>query len=303
MTDLERLVDLVPYLANRPVVSVAKVAQDFGVTPERVIKDLEVLQFVGLPGYYPGDLFEVDLDGARADGYIMARNVDALARPVRLTPDQAASLSAALRLLLDLGAGEGAQTALQKLESIGKTVQNLQIAVERGAPEINRMLADAIAQHQAITIRYLAAGESDSQDLVVEPHRIRTAAGYAYLDAWSRQRNGWRTFRLDRIQEAWLLDENCVERKIPDQLDVWFADVQRELTIEISAAGKWCADYHPTTSVRQIGENWLITFPLANRRWALDLLLRLGESVLSVSDEELGKLARESALRALANYG
>ncbi len=58
----------------------------FGTTPTQVIRDLEVLQFCGLPGGYYDDLFDVDIDGVREDGHVFFRNAEVLARPLRLRP-------------------------------------------------------------------------------------------------------------------------------------------------------------------------------------------------------------------------
>ncbi|RRD47522.1 YafY family protein [Tessaracoccus sp. OH4464_COT-324] len=302
MSELRRLVDLVPYLAARPVVAVEKAAADFGVQPKRILHDLEILQFVGLPGYLPGDLFEVDLDGARADGYIMARNVDALARPLRLNPDQVVSLSVALKLIVEMGAGHAAASALEKLEQLSiRATSSVAVTVEAGAPDIRTALAAAVAKRLVVTIEYGEVGSE--RRAVVEPHRLRTDSGFAYLDAWSRERDDWRTFRLDRVHSAEQSDETFDVRPLPDTLDTWFADVSRELTLEVTESGRWCADYHPTSAVHELGDRWRITFPLANQEWAVSLLLRLGEHVLSVSDPDIEHAARERARAALANYG
>ena len=51
-----RMLALVPYLQAHPDADLAATAQAFGVTPRRLLADLEVLWFVGLPGGMPGDL-------------------------------------------------------------------------------------------------------------------------------------------------------------------------------------------------------------------------------------------------------
>ena len=62
---LPRLLALVPYLLARPGVRVAEVAEVFGVSEERLRKDLNLLWVCGLPGYGPGDLIDMAFDGDR----------------------------------------------------------------------------------------------------------------------------------------------------------------------------------------------------------------------------------------------
>ena len=56
---------------------------DFGVQPEQIVKDLNVLLFCGLPGLGMDDLIDVDLDALEGEGVIRVSNADYLARPLR----------------------------------------------------------------------------------------------------------------------------------------------------------------------------------------------------------------------------
>ena len=60
---LPRLLALVPYLLARPGVRFAEVAEVFGVTEDRLRKDLNLLWVCGLPGHGPGDLIDVEFEG------------------------------------------------------------------------------------------------------------------------------------------------------------------------------------------------------------------------------------------------
>ena len=86
-----RLLTLVPYLHARGSVRVDEAAADLGVSPTQLVSDLKVLFMCGLPGGYPDDLIDVDLDaleGEEGDGVIRVSNVDYLARPLQLSPDR-----------------------------------------------------------------------------------------------------------------------------------------------------------------------------------------------------------------------
>src|SRR5215217_9111291 len=102
-----RLLTLVPYLHSHPQVRLDETAAAVGSTPEQVVKDLGVLFMCGLPGGFPDDLIDVDLDaledpeggGPRLEGVIRVSNAEYLARPLRLTPTEASAIIVALQAL------------------------------------------------------------------------------------------------------------------------------------------------------------------------------------------------------------
>ena len=97
-----RLLTLVPYLHARDSVRLDEAAVALGVSPHQLLKDLKVLLMCGLPGGYPDDLIDVDLDALEdpgGDGVIRISNADYLARPLRLTPTEASAVIVALRAL------------------------------------------------------------------------------------------------------------------------------------------------------------------------------------------------------------
>lgn len=304
MSELKRLIDLVPYLKAHNGVGVAEVAEAFGTTRERILADLSILQFVGLPGGYYGDLFDVDIDGARLDGHIFASNVDALGRPMRLTQDQVASLTVALRVVMELGGDDdAARSALAKLERLALDANvYVDVDVEAGEKEDRALLAAAVAEHRAVRLRYRPGGRGEPREATVDPARLRTDAGYVYLDAWSRERGAWRSFRLDRVEGAQLLDGRFEPREIPSSLDSWFDEAPRRLTIVVTPQGRWCADYFPTSGVRDVADGTEITFPLVSEEWGARLILRLGDALVRCEDDETLAAARAMAASALEHY-
>ncbi|MGH3417266.1 MAG: WYL domain-containing protein, partial [Actinocrinis sp.] len=62
VSQVERLLNLVPYLLSHPGSTVDQVAEQFGVTAKQVAKDLNVLWFCGLPGGFADDLMEAHVE-------------------------------------------------------------------------------------------------------------------------------------------------------------------------------------------------------------------------------------------------
>lgn len=301
-TQLTRLLRLVPFLSTRPGVEVSSVAKAFGVTEAQIIRDLEVLQFCGLPGGYVDDLFDVDLESVRDEGRIDFRNAEVLSRPLRLRPEEAASLLAALRLVVDLaGDSDAASSAYAKLSAaVGSGNERLKVSVVPSDPGHRAALNDAISGSVVVRLTYHRPGTDGESHADVEPVRLRLVDGYSYLDAWSRPRQAWRSYRLDRITAVTPLEETFTMRGDPPT--GWFDDVAEQLTITVRREAGWVAEYYPTTHVEAEGGNLSVTFPVASREWAVALLLRLGDAVVAVSDPEVAQAARARADEALSNY-
>ena len=125
-----------PYLHAHGGVRLVDAARALGVTPEQVLKDLKVLFMCGLPGGYPDDLIDVDLDALESeegelhrDGVIRVSNADYLERPMRLTPTEASAMIVALRALR---AGAGAET----VEIVDRVLVKLESAAADGPAEV-----------------------------------------------------------------------------------------------------------------------------------------------------------------------
>lgn len=301
-SQLARLLRLVPYLSAHQGISVLEVATAFDTTPKQIIRDLEVLQFCGLPGGFHGDLFELDIDAARDEGHIEFHNADVLARPFKLRREEAASLLAALGVVVELtGASAAASSALAKLkDAVGATAEVVRIDVARTNPGHRAELERAIEQRKVVELSYRASVRPGISTAPVEPAVIGVRDGFPYLWAWSRARDDWRSFRLDRIEEVRVTDETFDERGAPEQL--WFTDAPEELTLTVTTAGAWIAEYYPTTAVQVDGDLLRVTMPLASRTWAAALVLRLQSNLVAISDPAVAASARASARLALDAY-
>lgn len=302
---LARLLKLVPYLQQHQGIAVTEVAEHFGITSRQVVSDIEVLQFCGLPEGFHQDLFDVDIDEVRNAGHIFFRNADVLARPMRMRLQEATSLLVALDMLVESsGSSEAATSALAKLRGlVGEVDPAVSVSVAAGRPEHREKLQDAIDGGQLVELTYEAPGRSPVTHPVVEPMRLRVTGGYGYLDAWSRNRNAWRSYRLDRMDGVTVSADTFEPRDgIPDAQDGWFDDVASELVLDLALRAQWVAEYYPVTDRRTHVDHVSVTFPLASLQWATALLLRLGSDVLSVSDAQVARAAARDAREALMLY-
>jgi proteasome accessory factor C len=206
-----RLLRLVPYLNAREAVPLEDAARALGVPPDQLDKDLRVLFMCGLPGGYPDDLIDVDLDALEGEGVIRVSNADYLARPLRLTPTEASAIIVALRALrsgADDDTREVVDRALAKLEgaAAGSTPLVDPGADDPGPLALRAQLEDAVRRRRQLRITYYVPSRDEESERVVDPHAVVSHHGVAYLDAYCHSADAPRLFRLDRIHEAVVLD-------------------------------------------------------------------------------------------------
>lgn len=306
-----RLLTLLPYLQNHPGVTVADTARTFDITPAQLRKDLDILWMCGLPGGLPGDLIEIDMDAVEGEGVIRLSNAEYLSRPMRFTLDEATSLIIALRAVQEVAAGaaaDAAGSALAKLEaSVGTDeVARVSIAVASGPEELRQVIADAIAQGQRLRLDYDGQARGESTTPAVDPAAIEVRDGVAYLQAWSVDRDDWRTYRLDRIRAAQPTGEPAGRHQgLPNLADGWFNDLSadNEVILELTATARWVTEYYPTREVWDLPDGGAqATFVVSDPDWLTSFLLRLGDGARVISPPDAGAAAADRALAATAAY-
>jgi proteasome accessory factor C len=305
---LSRLLNLVPYLLARPGIAVAEAAADLGVTERQLREDLELLWVCGLPGYGPGDLIDMALDGDR-----ITITYDAgIDRPLRLTRDEALALVVAMRLLTEtpgIGHRDAIERALAKIESAAGDEACPQVAVKLpGNRDRLAALRTAVERRRALRITYYTATRDETTDRVVDPMRVLVVGDRAYLEAWCRRADAVRLFRVDRIDAVEELDEPAAPppEALPTDVSegVFQATPDQPLvTLRVSRGARWITEYYPCEEVRaEPGEHWLVSLRACDLAWARRLVLGLGPEVIVVGPPELRDAVGDEARTALAAY-
>jgi proteasome accessory factor C len=307
---LPRLLALVPYLLARPGVRVADVAATFGVTEDRLRKDLDLLWVCGLPGHGPGDLIDVEFEGDT----ITLLEPAGVTRPLRLTVDEALALVVALRALAEtpgLVERDAVDRALAKVEqaagAAAGAAQRVEVSVE-GETRVLPVVRSALDQRRALHLSYYVPGRDETTERDVDPLRLLLVEGRTYLEAWCRRAEGVRLFRLDRVADLALLDQPSAPPADVEQRDVsqgLFRPSPEDLlvTLALRPAAAWVADYHPCESVvEQADGSLVVALRARDTSWVRRLALRLGEQGRVLGPAALADEVRADARRALAAY-
>jgi len=305
---------LVPYLRGRDGIPVEQVAKDFGVTPQQIVKDLNVLWFCGLPGAVTGDMIDVDMEALESEGVIYLDNAEYLPRPLRLTTSEALSLIVALRTLRDIAAPAELPTidsALAKLEAATgqKASPAIEVHIERADPAVHEATQKALASGRRLHLSSLVPSRDERTERDVDPLRLLTAEGRPYLEAWCYLAEDVRLFRLDRIVEATVLDvpaephPQAPRRDLSEGLFRPAVD-SLEAVLDLDPPARWVAEYYPNEGTEELPDGTLrVRLKVGDTGWLRRLVLRQGGSARVVEPPELADEVRECAQRALTAYG
>lgn len=310
-----RMLALVPYLRSRDGVPVEQVATDFGVTTAQIVKDLNVLWFCGLPEAVTGDMIDIDMDALEGEGVIHLDNAEFLERPLRLTVAEALSLVVALRTLRESAAPAEMPTiesALAKLESAAgdgaAASAAVQVHIERPDPRVHDTVREALKLRRRLHLAYVVPARDERTERDVEPLRLLMAEGRPYLEAWCLRVDDVRLFRLDRVEDARMLEEPVQPRgAVARDLSAGLfqpADDATTAVLDLEAPARWIAEQHTIDeAVEQPDGTLRVRLRVADPGWLRRLVLRQGGSVRVVSPQALAMQVSRAATDALKAYG
>ncbi|MBE1533030.1 helix-turn-helix transcriptional regulator [Actinomadura algeriensis] len=214
-----RLLRLLSLLQTHREWSGAELAGRLDVTPRTVRRDVERLRELGYPVHATRG----------AAGYRLGAG--SALPPLLLDDDEAVAVAVGLRTAAGgsvAGIEETSLRALAKLERVlparlRHRVATLNAATVRAGaapgpavdPGALLAIADACRRHESLRIDYRSHRGAETVR-TVEPHRLVSFGRHWYLVAWDPGRDGWRTFRVDRLTPRTPPGPRFVPRPPPD---------------------------------------------------------------------------------------
>ena len=307
MTSVEqvaRMLTEIPYIQDNPGISVAEVARVFSVSEDQVEKDVTAAVFCGLPGGYPSDLIDVDLDVMDDEGSLYMHNPTPLGRPVRLTSAEAASLQVglmAVRSVADPRTVEAIDSLLKKISAESGSVE---VNTASGDEAIRAVIAGAIAGAEQVELTYDGVARGSTTHPRVDPGQILTRDGVAYVMGYDVMGAGWRTYRLDRIADVRLTGEPAGSHGQVPGPDEWAASLAAGASVRLTVTDQaaWIAEYYPISRVEKAEGATQIDLNIVDPAFLVRLLLSLGDEVLDVEPNDCAIVAANLAREALKAY-
>lgn len=288
-----RALQLLSLLQTHKMWRGAELAERLEVTERTVRRDVDRLRDLGYP---------VDATSGTDGGYRLA--VGAHMPPLVLTDDEAVAVAVGLRTAAGAAISGIEDTSLHALAKIEQLLPdrlrrrvsalNSSVTALRRSSNDDEVvdsnalgiLAAACRDHEEVRFDYRRRDGEDSRRLV-EPHQMVTVGRRWYLVAWDLRRTDWRTFRMDRLNDAALAGSRFVPREIPGgdaaaYVATSLGSRPREIEAlvevgapyaEIEAALQWTdhtpVEVEPTTCVVRIRADQLDWLILAIARLAL----------------------------------
>jgi proteasome accessory factor C len=313
-TRLVRLLNMVPYFQANPRITRAEAAADLGVSAKQLEDDLNQLWMCGLPGYGPGDLIDFQFSGDTIEVTFSA----GMDRPLQLTSLEATGLLMALRALADIPGvvdPEAARSAIAKIESaagtVGDSISRHRAAVDEPAPAERHAASAvraAIRGGRALAIDYYSASRDTLSARIVDPIRVLVVGDHSYLEAWSREAEGVRMFRFDRIVDARVLDEPSAPPEPASQAppDTSLFDADPSLpsaTLRLAPSASWMFEYYPMRLLTEVPDGYYeAAMTYASEEWMTRLVLGFGSAVQVLAPESLARRVQQAAAAAFDTY-
>jgi proteasome accessory factor BC len=243
-----------------------ELAERFHIPFEQLDDHLQLLNLVNFGGGCYAVYASLAGDEVHVDKELFG---DTFRKPPRLTPLEARAIRLALEFVGPMIAAE-AHTPLERVrkkleETFGEF--DMPEAGKRAArsadEELIGNLTVAIEQHRLVEIEYTnVAGETSTR--VIEPHVLERELPWWYVHCWDRTRDGQKSFRLDRMHSAEVLEETFAPRPglQPEKLSdvrtarVLFSPDVARYRIERGASP--LARGHAIEDLRFGSEDWLV---------------------------------------------
>jgi len=193
---------------------VAELCESLQVSEQELRQDIDVLNVVNFGGGSYVLYAEVQGASIEVDPEPYGDN---FAQPARLLPLEAKALVAAIDLIGEhLPEGSLSSARGKIVQALGQdpAEEGLQITTAKGDDsDIARVVSKAIAGKRLLAIEYYKENEDEFTERTVEPYKLLNGQEGWYVHVWDLEKDAPRSYRLDRIREASVLDERFEPRE------------------------------------------------------------------------------------------
>lgn len=294
---VERLLDLVPYLIANQGVALEKIAADFQTDKSTVVDDLNTLWMCGLPGYTPLELIDLSFE----TGYVSIRNADVLSKPRKLSHLELTTIIVGLSILLESVPVSSPHFAhISKLLSRLATNSNVPVPASIRSSvdsEVRSIVEQGIKTGCNVSIAYYSFAKDSESTREIQPFNFQFIDGQEYVDSYCYESKDFRLFRLDRIQSVVIVGPS--ERILKEASD---ASPKRQFSVAIFSNFRRAAEILniKMSSKETFSEEFESS--AFNSEWIIRTICSLNSAATLTKPADLRNEVAMRANRALALY-
>jgi len=176
-----------------------------------------------------------------------------------------------------------------------------------------RSVCSAVLERKQLSFEYRARSTDEKTRRTVSPQRITHYRDNWYLDAWDHDRDALRSFSVDRIGSARMLDadardiaETQLDEHLAGSYGIFSGPPKGWATIVFSAkSARWVADerWHSQQQGRYLSDGrYELKVPYSTSRELLMDVLHYGSDAEIIEPQSLREQARSLLQLALSNY-
>jgi len=242
------------------------------------------------------------------------------------SPAELQSLAVMQRIVRDLGGGLLAEQMSAITKHLNQLVKHRRLnlgeaaarirfpgVASRMAGEAFQIAASATLQRRKLWFEYHSRGSNRQSERTVSPQRLTHYREVWYLDAWDEESNELRTFSLDRLRRAKVLEDTALD--LPDaDLDNHYASAygifggkaDKVAVLRFSAErARWVADekWHPEQQGKNLQDGrYELRIPYRDARELVMDIMRHGAHVEVIEPAALREEVRQQLERAARQY-
>ena len=286
-----RMLDLVPFISSHQGIGTSELAAEFGIPVDELLSDLNSLWMCGDNRF---DLIDLQFDS----GYVTIRNAETLNLTRSLSQQEIISILIGLDLIAK-NLHQDRADLISEISSLrnklGESLARILDASPAQDGEILAVIKEALQSKKKIDLTYFSPIEDEVSNRIVTPLSLNVSGeGRHYLLAFCENAQGERTFRVDRIRAATILDTKAEIKsvaKVESELISTTVKITRQLRKSREALGDFVE-----------GDGPVVTVSTYNPEWLSRTVISVGGAMEVTSSQTIRSRVLEIATMALKEY-
>jgi proteasome accessory factor C len=194
-----------------------------------------------------------------------------------------------------------------------KKIRIIPIAFRKINHESLAIICEALARGKKMEVSYKDRQKEERSDRVISPIQLIRYKDNWYLDAYCHKRDSLRTFSLDRIERAKIVEEKAksvnkkdLQKLFSESYGIFSGKPKARAVLKFSpTVARWvsCENWHPKqeASYEKDG-SYILKIPYSDERELVLDIMRYGDEVEVLEPETLRKAVRKKLQKALGKY-